>query len=83
MSFTHLCHGPASLYAALDSLSCATLDCAQVDIATSPVISIHFCLWPTDEDDMGGEDSMDQQGLTKKDIHTINEQKRRDIIKVR
>ena len=39
---------------------------------------------PTDLDDDGDvdEELMDQKELTKKDIHTINEQKRRDNIKV-
>ncbi len=44
---------------------------------------MHVCLLcDLDDDDMCGEDMLDQKSLTKKDIHTINEQKRRDIIKV-
>ena len=34
------------------------------------------------DDDEYGEDGQDMKGLTKKDIHTLNEQRRRDIIKV-
>lgn len=35
-----------------------------------------------DDDEDMADDSMDQKELTKKDIHTLNEQKRRDNIKV-
>lgn len=35
-----------------------------------------------DEGEMGEEDGGDSKNLTKRDIHTINEQKRRDVIKV-
>ena len=35
-----------------------------------------------DEDGDMTEDMMDQKGLTKKDIHMLNEQRRRDLIKV-
>ena len=35
-----------------------------------------------DEDGDMGEEGADQKELTKKDIHTLNEQRRRDVIKV-
>jgi MAX-like protein X len=34
-----------------------------------------------EEVEVGGEDVMDEKALTKRDIHTLNEQRRRDIIK--
>lgn len=37
---------------------------------------------PADDDEMIGDDALDLKELTKKDIHTINEQRRRDTIKV-
>lgn len=35
-----------------------------------------------EEVEVGGEESLDEKALTKRDIHTLNEQRRRDIIKV-
>lgn len=35
---------------------------------------------PSSDDDGEGDES--EKGLTKKDIHTLNEQRRRDLIKV-
>jgi len=35
-----------------------------------------------DDDGDMVDDVIDQKGLTKKDIHTLNEQRRRDLIKV-
>ena len=36
-----------------------------------------------DEDlELGGEEALDSQNLSKRDIHTLNEQRRRDLIKV-
>ncbi len=35
------------------------------------------------DDEDYGEEGFDQKGLTKKDIHTLNEQRRRDVIRVR
>ena len=37
-----------------------------------------------DEDlDLGGEEALDSSvGISKRDIHTLNEQRRRDVIKV-
>ena len=35
-----------------------------------------------EEVEVGGEEAMDEKMLTKRDIHTLNEQRRRDLIKV-
>ena len=35
-----------------------------------------------EEIEVGGEEVVDEKALTKRDIHTLNEQRRRDIIKV-
>lgn len=36
----------------------------------------------TGEEEVGAEEVIDEKTLTKRDIHTLNEQRRRDIIKV-
>ena len=35
-----------------------------------------------EEVEVGGEEVIDEKTLTKRDIHTLNEQRRRDVIKV-
>ena len=35
-----------------------------------------------EEVEIGGEEVVDEKTLSKRDIHTLNEQRRRDIIKV-
>ena len=42
---------------------------------------MYALLYVADDEDYG-EESLDMKGLSKKDIHTLNEQRRRDIIKV-
>ncbi|XP_064397510.1 max-like protein X [Halichondria panicea] len=46
--------------------------------------SVQFCVGDgggdADDEDYG-EEGFDQKGLTKKDIHTLNEQRRRDVIR--
>ena len=39
-----------------------------------------LCVCVAGEED--GEEMVDEKALTKRDIHTLNEQRRRDIIKV-
>ncbi len=41
-----------------------------------------LCLNVAADDEDYGDESLDQKGLTKKDIHTLNEQRRRDVIRV-
>ena len=36
----------------------------------------------TGEEEVEAEEVIDEKALTKRDIHTLNEQRRRDIIKV-
>ena len=35
-----------------------------------------------EEVELGSEEPLDEKAMTKRDIHTLNEQRRRDIIKV-
>ena len=51
----------------------------QSDSTDDPASMVYFTVGEYDED---GEGDDDAKGLTKKDIHTLNEQRRRDIIKV-
>ena len=45
--------------------------------------TIQFELFNLDDDFDGlGDDGMDVKGLSKRDMHTLNEQRRRDSIKV-
>lgn len=47
------------------------------------IVSVSVCLCAGDEDlELGGEEALDSQNLSKRDIHTLNEQRRRDLIKV-
>ena len=41
-----------------------------------------MCAVGEEEVEIGGEETIDEKALTKRDIHTLNEQRRRDIIKV-
>ena len=47
------------------------------------IVSVSVYLCAGDEDlELGGEEALDSQNLSKRDIHTLNEQRRRDLIKV-
>lgn len=41
-----------------------------------------LCVTGEEEVEVGGEEAIDEKALTKRDIHTLNEQRRRDVIKV-
>jgi len=45
---------------------------------------VYFTVGDGDEDlELGGEEALDSSaGISKRDIHTLNEQRRRDVIKV-
>ena len=56
---------------------------SSLEATLCKLVSSHVCLCAGDEDlELGGEEALDSQNLSKRDIHTLNEQRRRDLIKV-